>query len=159
MVNKHEVIRHRKCSECGAADNIVSDPRSGQWICACCGVVVDSRMFDSGPEWRAYDYQEEQDRSRGGSPLSSEQLAGRIGCHQSQKRGRRLSFQGPGWMRCSLQALLGPSLLKDALFRIHNHSLEYSAAQRLFRSRGSKGSQSHRDGTFLRNPRSRSYSL
>ncbi|MHA2344976.1 MAG: TFIIB-type zinc ribbon-containing protein [Candidatus Hodarchaeales archaeon] len=51
---REDSVMHRKCPECGAVDNIVSDPRSGQWICACCGVVVDSLMFDQGPEWRAY---------------------------------------------------------------------------------------------------------
>ncbi len=95
MVYTNETIRHRKCSECGAIDNIVSDPRSGQCICACCGVVVDSKMFDSGPEWRAYDYQEEQDRSRGGSPLTLLQpdfgIKTQIGKSRKDGKGRKLS--------------------------------------------------------------------
>ncbi|MHA1994819.1 MAG: transcription initiation factor IIB [Candidatus Hodarchaeales archaeon] len=88
-------VSHQKCPECGAVDNIVSDPRSGQWICACCGVVVDSLMFDQGPEWRAYDFQEEQDRSRGGSPLSLLQpdfgIKTQISKSRKDGKGRKLS--------------------------------------------------------------------
>ncbi|MHA1971992.1 MAG: transcription initiation factor IIB [Candidatus Hodarchaeales archaeon] len=94
MVQK-ENVRHRKCPECGAVDNIISDQRSGQSICACCGVVVDSMMFDQGPEWRAYDYQEEQDRSRGGSPLSLLQpdfgIRTQISKARKDGKGRKLS--------------------------------------------------------------------
>ena len=95
MVQKHDVGCHRKCPECGALDNIVSDPRSGQFICACCGVVVDSLMFDQGPEWRAYDYKEEQDRARGGSPLSLLQpdlgIKTQISRSRKDGKGRKLS--------------------------------------------------------------------
>ena len=95
MVQKHDAIRYRKCPECSALDNIVSDPRSGQWICANCGIVVDSMMFDSGPEWRAYDYQEEQDRSRSGAPLSLLQpdfgIKTQISKSRKDGKGRKLS--------------------------------------------------------------------
>ncbi|UCE13758.1 MAG: transcription initiation factor IIB [Candidatus Heimdallarchaeota archaeon] len=95
MPHKYEAGRHRKCPECGASDNIVSDPRSGQFICSCCGVVVDSLMFDQGPEWRAYDFQEEQDRSRGGSPLSLLQpdfgIKTQISRSRKDGKGRKLS--------------------------------------------------------------------
>ncbi|WP_455140246.1 transcription initiation factor IIB [Candidatus Hodarchaeum mangrovi] len=90
-----EFFRERKCPECGAADNIVSDSRSGQWICACCGIVVNELVFDQGPEWRAYDFQEEQDRSRGGSPLSLLQpdygIKTQIGKSRTDGKGRKLS--------------------------------------------------------------------
>jgi len=95
MVQKHDANRYRKCPECGALDNIVSDPRSGQWICANCGIVVNSMMFDSGPEWRAYDYQEEQDRSRSGAPLSLLQpdfgIKTQISKSRKDGKGRKLS--------------------------------------------------------------------
>jgi transcription initiation factor TFIIB len=52
-------------------------------------------MFDSGPEWRAYDYQEEQDRSRGGSPLSLLQpdfgIKTQISKSRKDGKGRKLS--------------------------------------------------------------------
>ncbi len=95
MVQRHDISRYRKCPECGTLDNVVSDPRSGQFICACCGVVVDSLMFDQGPEWRAYNYQEEQDRSRGGSPLSLLQpdfgIKTQISRSRKDGKGRKLS--------------------------------------------------------------------
>ncbi|MHA2202648.1 MAG: transcription initiation factor IIB [Candidatus Hodarchaeales archaeon] len=95
MAHKHDIGRHRKCPECGALDNVVSDPRLGQFICSCCGVVIDTKMFDQGPEWRAYDYQEEQDRSRGGSPLSLLQpdfgIKTQISRSRKDGKGRKLS--------------------------------------------------------------------
>ncbi|MFW9854010.1 MAG: transcription initiation factor IIB family protein [Candidatus Thorarchaeota archaeon] len=87
--------RGQKCPECGAEGEIVSDQRSGQAICACCGVVINSLMIDRGPEWRAYDYFEEQDRSRGGSPLTLLQpdlgIKTQISRSRKDGKGRKLS--------------------------------------------------------------------
>lgn len=87
--------KNRKCPECGAEGEIVSDQRSGQAICACCGVVIDALLLDLGPEWRAYDYFEEQDRSRGGSPLTLLQpdlgIKTQISRSQKDGKGRKLS--------------------------------------------------------------------
>ncbi|MFQ5979772.1 MAG: transcription initiation factor IIB family protein [Candidatus Heimdallarchaeota archaeon] len=57
-----------KCAECGSQE-IVLDPQKGELICFRCGVVADV-VIDSGPEWRAYSSEEENQRSRSGAPIS-----------------------------------------------------------------------------------------
>ncbi|NHJ00589.1 MAG: transcription initiation factor IIB [Candidatus Heimdallarchaeota archaeon] len=57
-----------KCPECGSVD-IVSDFTKGTSVCASCGLVLDFTL-DTGPEWRAYDSSELQERSRTGSPIT-----------------------------------------------------------------------------------------
>ncbi|MHA2168107.1 MAG: TFIIB-type zinc ribbon-containing protein, partial [Candidatus Hodarchaeales archaeon] len=54
----------QKCPECGSTD-IVMDMTKGTSICASCGLVIDLRI-DLGPEWRAYNSTELQERSRTG---------------------------------------------------------------------------------------------
>ena len=58
-----------RCPECGSG-NIVVDPNRGESICRECGVVVVDDSLDMGPEWRAFNAQEKEKRSRVGLPLS-----------------------------------------------------------------------------------------
>ena len=55
------------CGECGS-HSLVFDDFRGELICSSCGVVADSNIVDSGPEWRAYDQWEKNSKSRVGSP-------------------------------------------------------------------------------------------
>lgn len=55
------------CGECGSHSLIFDDFR-GEIICSSCGVVADSNLVDTGPEWRAYDQWEKNNKSRVGSP-------------------------------------------------------------------------------------------
>lgn len=57
------------CPECGSC-NIVVDPSRGERICRECGYVVEDDSLDLGPEWRAFNAQEKERRSRVGLPLS-----------------------------------------------------------------------------------------
>ncbi|MFX1513367.1 MAG: transcription initiation factor IIB [Promethearchaeota archaeon] len=57
------------CPECQSSD-IVTDPIRGEKICQKCGIVLISKMIDTGPEWRAFDQEEAADRTRVGSPSS-----------------------------------------------------------------------------------------
>ncbi|MEX2682071.1 MAG: transcription initiation factor IIB [Candidatus Sigynarchaeota archaeon] len=56
-----------KCPECGSTA-IHMDPSRGERICQACGLVVEEKSVDSGPEWRAFNSIEEKNRSRTGSP-------------------------------------------------------------------------------------------
>ncbi len=56
------------CVECNG--ELIFDPVRGEQICSNCGFVQETRIFDLGPEWRAYDSAEEQSRSRSGGPIS-----------------------------------------------------------------------------------------
>lgn len=57
------------CPECGS-DEIVVDPDRGERICRECGFVVEDDSLVMGPEWRAFNAQEKEKRSRVGLPLS-----------------------------------------------------------------------------------------
>jgi transcription initiation factor TFIIB len=57
----------QSCGECGSHSLIFDDFR-GEIICSSCGIVADSNLVDTGPEWRAYDQWEKNNKSRVGSP-------------------------------------------------------------------------------------------
>lgn len=57
------------CSECGSS-NIVQHSKQGERICEDCGLVIQDSMIDSGPEWRAFNHQERQEKSRVGAPTT-----------------------------------------------------------------------------------------
>ncbi|MHA1940528.1 MAG: transcription initiation factor IIB [Candidatus Hodarchaeales archaeon] len=84
----------QKCPECGSTD-IVMDMTKGTSICASCGLVIDLRI-DLGPEWRAYNSTELQERSRTGgpiTPLKAEMgLRTQIGNIRKDISGRTLPF-------------------------------------------------------------------
>lgn len=58
-----------KCPDCGN-EEIVTDPRRGEATCTRCGIVISSRMIDTGAEWRAFSSEERDKRTRVGSPSS-----------------------------------------------------------------------------------------
>jgi transcription initiation factor TFIIB len=51
-------------------DKIVYDESRGQYVCTETGEVIEERVVDQGPEWRAFTSDEESRRARAGSPLS-----------------------------------------------------------------------------------------
>jgi len=56
-----------KCPECGGTD-FIRDYRRGELICTGCGLVIQEKIIDRGPEWRAFDYDQLKMRARVGSP-------------------------------------------------------------------------------------------
>ncbi len=57
-----------KCPECGST-KLIRDYERGEIVCGDCGFVISENMFDSGPEWRAFDSEQREKRARGGAPL------------------------------------------------------------------------------------------
>jgi len=57
------------CPYC-SSENIRYDYERGQYICSNCGYVIDDNVIDSGPEWRAYNYEDRIVKERTGSPLT-----------------------------------------------------------------------------------------
>ncbi|MFB6134583.1 MAG: transcription initiation factor IIB family protein [Halanaeroarchaeum sp.] len=57
------------CPECGGL--IVTDEEHGESVCADCGLVVEEDGIDHGPEWRAFDSQEKDKKSRVGAPTTN----------------------------------------------------------------------------------------
>jgi len=49
---------------------IIYDEVRGEYICTESGEVIEERVVDQGPEWRAFTPEEKERRSRSGSPLS-----------------------------------------------------------------------------------------
>jgi len=49
---------------------MIIDYDSGEEVCGACGLVVQSSIVDTGPEWRSFTVAENQSRSRAGDALS-----------------------------------------------------------------------------------------
>ncbi|WP_136689303.1 transcription initiation factor IIB [Halorhabdus amylolytica] len=57
------------CPECDG--NLVSDTERGETVCVDCGLVVEEDEIDPGPEWRAFDAKEKDQKSRVGAPTTN----------------------------------------------------------------------------------------
>ncbi|WP_137286930.1 transcription initiation factor IIB [Halorussus salinisoli] len=64
----HEREQNR-CPECSG--KLVADDERGETVCAECGLVVDEDQIDPGPEWRAFDAKEKDQKSRVGAPTTN----------------------------------------------------------------------------------------
>ena len=68
-VNEIDVEELTECPECDS-EHIVRDYKRGEVTCRNCGLVVDDQVIDQGPEWRAFDSEQNERRARGGAPMS-----------------------------------------------------------------------------------------
>jgi transcription initiation factor TFIIB len=57
------------CPECSGS--LVMDDEHGETVCADCGLVVEEDEIDRGPEWRAFDSSEKDQKSRVGAPTTN----------------------------------------------------------------------------------------
>ncbi|MFB6080591.1 MAG: TFIIB-type zinc ribbon-containing protein, partial [Haloferacaceae archaeon] len=57
------------CPECDS-ERIVTDDDQSELVCDDCGLVLDERRIDRGPEWRAFNHSERQSKSRVGAPIT-----------------------------------------------------------------------------------------
>jgi len=64
-----EQTQGRSCSRCGGS-RLIQDLEVGEEICGDCGLVVSEAYMDSGPEWRAFNIGERDERSRVGLGVS-----------------------------------------------------------------------------------------
>jgi len=81
------------CPECGG--NVVADESRGETVCADCGLVIDEDSIDRGPEWRAFDSAERDQKSRVGAPTTNlmhdKGLSTNIGWQNKDAYGNSLS--------------------------------------------------------------------
>jgi transcription initiation factor TFIIB len=81
------------CPECGG--NLVADAEHGETVCGECGLVVEEDEIDPGPEWRAFDSSERDQKSRVGAPTTNmmhdKGLSTNIGWQNKDAYGRTLS--------------------------------------------------------------------
>jgi len=57
------------CPECGAL-SVSRDYERAEIVCNSCGLVIDEKIVDGGPEWRAFDHEQRLKRSRTGAPMT-----------------------------------------------------------------------------------------
>ncbi len=81
------------CPECGG--RLVSDEEHAETVCAECGLVVEEDAIDRGPEWRAFDPSEKDEKSRVGAPttqmMHDKGLSTNIGWQDKDAYGNSLS--------------------------------------------------------------------
>ena len=58
-----------RCPGCGKT-HLSRDYSRAELICNDCGLVIDEDFIDHGPEWRAFDGEEREKRTRVGAPLT-----------------------------------------------------------------------------------------
>jgi transcription initiation factor TFIIB len=83
----------RTCEECGG--QLVTEGDGGEVVCEDCGLVVDETNIDRGPEWRAFDASERDEKSRVGAPTTNlmhdKGLSTSIGWQDRDAYGKTLS--------------------------------------------------------------------
>ncbi|WP_157078446.1 transcription initiation factor IIB [Halalkalicoccus paucihalophilus] len=81
------------CPECGG--RLETDTEHGETVCADCGLVVEEDEIDRGPEWRAFDSSERDQKSRVGAPTTTmmhdKGLSTNIGWQNKDAYGNTLS--------------------------------------------------------------------
>jgi transcription initiation factor TFIIB len=81
------------CPECGGS--LANDSERGETVCEDCGLVVSEDEVDPGPEWRAFDAQEKDEKSRVGAPTTNmmhdKGLSTNIGWQDKDAYGNSLS--------------------------------------------------------------------
>jgi transcription initiation factor TFIIB len=81
------------CPECGG--KLASDSEHGETVCQDCGLVVEEDEIDPGPEWRAFDSKEKDEKSRVGAPTTNmmhdKGLSTNIGWQDKDAYGNALS--------------------------------------------------------------------
>ncbi len=82
------------CPECGGT-KFEEDPLRGEVICSKCGYVISDRLIDRGPEWRAFDSEQRNQRERTGAPstysLHDKGLSSTIDRRDVDISGRKLT--------------------------------------------------------------------
>lgn len=67
MSEEEKIIK--ACPECGST-NIVIDSQRAEITCLNCGLVISDRITDPGPEWRAFNPEQKEKRTRVGAPMT-----------------------------------------------------------------------------------------
>ena len=82
-----------RCPECEG--QLATDTEHGETVCVDCGLVVQEDEIDHGPEWRAFDSSEKDQKSRVGAPttnmMHAKGLSTNIGWQNRDAYGKSLS--------------------------------------------------------------------
>ena len=69
MVKREEMEDEIICPQCGSKD-VIKDEKRGEIVCAKCGTVIQEQIIDRSPEWRSFDQDQGEKRSRVGAPTT-----------------------------------------------------------------------------------------
>lgn len=58
-----------QCPECNST-HLIRDYSRAELVCEDCGLVIDEAFIDQGPEWRAFDSDQQEKRARTGAPMT-----------------------------------------------------------------------------------------
>jgi len=90
------------CSECNSGTLVHNSDRH-ELICDECGLVVEDETIDYGPEWRAFNHSERQERSRVGAPttelMHDQGLTTKIDWRDKDAHGRTIQPEQRSRMR------------------------------------------------------------
>ncbi|WIV66947.1 transcription initiation factor IIB [Natrialbaceae archaeon AArc-T1-2] len=88
---EHDHEETTTCPECGGR----LESEGAETVCRQCGLVVEEDEIDRGPEWRAFDATEKDEKSRVGAPttkmMHDEGLSTNIGWQNKDAYGKSLS--------------------------------------------------------------------
>lgn len=91
----HVPIEERVCPECGS--QLTTDSGRAEISCKGCGLVIDENLMDMGPEWRAFDHEQRDKRTRTGAPMTNsihdKGLATVIDWRNKDGRGRNIPIK------------------------------------------------------------------
>ena len=71
-IGQHDILSEedpKTCPVCNSTERFVDNSRA-EVCCARCGLVLDENLIDHGPEWRAFDHEQRDKRTRTGAPLT-----------------------------------------------------------------------------------------
>jgi len=90
---QEESTTEQECPECGG--RLDADTEHGETVCSECGLVVEEDEIDRGPEWRAFNPSEKDEKSRVGAPTTNmmhdKGLSTNIGWQNKDAYGNSLS--------------------------------------------------------------------
>ena len=88
-----------QCLSCGSI-HLSKDYSRGELVCEDCGLVIDEDFIDPGPEWRAFDNEERDKRTRVGLPMTytihDSGLSTTIGFENRDSYGKSIPFKNRG---------------------------------------------------------------
>ncbi|WP_436906691.1 transcription initiation factor IIB [Halosimplex marinum] len=91
-----EQAEQQQCPECESSA-LVTSADGGEIVCEDCGLIIDEGNIDRGPEWRAFNHSERQEKSRVGAPttqtMHDKGLTTQIDWKDKDAYGRSLSSE------------------------------------------------------------------
>jgi len=114
----------KECPECSG--DVIHDSSIGEVACEDCGLVLDDQKIDHGPDWRAYNQQERNEKERTGAPstqmMHDKGLSTKISWQDRDAHGRSISGKQKKKMR-RLRQWDERSRAKDSKERNLKHAL------------------------------------